>query len=136
MNGAEIFEYRQKDLPPPPNYLVATPLELQDLLGFDDLIRQDQWQKLKPVLGMRQATGLNFNTMKPALIAALLEIDESAITPLIEARQQKPIRSVRQLSHCLAQSSISMRMEYVCCHRVLSEFLHGIKTADSVISLV
>lgn len=101
LNGAEFYDYRVKDLSPPPNYLMATPLELKDLLGFGELMTPQQWHSLKPIMSMRQATGYNFNTMKPALIAALLRVDEQTILPLLEARQKAPIRSVNQVESIL-----------------------------------
>lgn len=103
LNGAEFYDYRVKDLAPPPNYLMATPIELKELLGFEDLMTSQQWHRLKPFMSMRQAVGYNFNTMRPALIAALLGLDEKAILPLVEARQKTPIRFVKQIESLLGR---------------------------------
>ena len=87
LNGAERFEYVRRDLPPPPNWLMASPLELKKVLGVEDLITADQWRRLRPMLTMRQAIGLNFHTMHPELMRALLK-DDFAVRRILQARTE------------------------------------------------
>jgi general secretion pathway protein K len=98
LNGAEYFDYTQRKLPPPPNWIMATPLELKKVLGFDQLVTSAQWGRLKPLLSMRQAGGYNFNTMRPEVLAAVLDLDVDAIRPLVEERAVRPIRNLRRVA--------------------------------------
>ena len=103
LNGAELFEYQQRQLPPPANGLLATPLELKKVLGFDDLVTKAQWQALLPLLSARQAVGYNVNVMPPEVISALLEIDFAETQKLIEFRQEKRISSTRQIEEAIGE---------------------------------
>ena len=94
LNGAERFEYVRRDLPPPPNWLMASPLELKKVLGVEDLITADQWRRLYPMLTMRQAIGLNFHTMHPELMRALLR-DDFAVRRILDARaEDAPVNGI------------------------------------------
>lgn len=95
LNGAESFDYTSRDLPPPPNWLMASPLELKKVLGVEQLITDDQWRRLRPFLTMRQGIGLNLSTMPPELLAALLDADEQAIRDIIEHSVAVPLRADR-----------------------------------------
>ena len=69
LNGAEQWDYRRRRLPPPPNWIMATPAEIRRVIGFDALIDPQQWRLLKPLLTARPPAGYNFNTM-PLEVAA------------------------------------------------------------------
>ena len=98
LNGAERFDYVQRGLPPPPNWLMASPLEIRKVLGLDDLIAPAQWLRLRPLLTMRQGVGLNFNTMHPELLAALIDGHEHAVQRLLDERARLPIRTLDQIA--------------------------------------
>lgn len=98
LNGAERFDYESRGLPPPPNWIMASPLEAQRVLGVGELITDEQWQRLLPVLSMRQATGYNFNVMPPRVLAAVVGLDETAMAPVVEARKERPIWSLTRLA--------------------------------------
>ena len=97
LNGAEAFDYRNRDLPPPPNWYMDSPLELRNVLGVQELLSEEQWRRLRPLLTVRPALGYNANTMRPELLASLFGLDEEAVAPLLEARRQGPIRGRVQL---------------------------------------
>ena len=98
LNGAERFEYQVRGLPPPPNWIMASPLEARRVLGVGELITPEQWQTLLPLLSMRQATGYNFNVMPPAVLSAVVGLPEDAVMPVVEARRERPIRSLNTLA--------------------------------------
>lgn len=98
LNGAEAFDYRNQDLPPPPNWYMDSPLELKNVLGVEKLLSGEQWRRLRPLLTVRPALGYNTNTMRPELLAALFDLDEKAVVPLLDARRQGPIRGRVQLT--------------------------------------
>jgi general secretion pathway protein K len=101
LGGAETYEYRIRKQAPPANYLLATPLELQDVLGFNELFEVAQWQSLRGDLSMRQAGGFNFNLMKPRPMMNLLNISESAVARVLTAREKAPVSSYTGLEKVL-----------------------------------
>ena len=98
LNGAERFEYEARGLFPPPNWIMASPLETRRVLGVGELITPEQWQRLAPILSMRQAIGYNFNVMPPAVLSAVVGLPESAMLPVVEARREVPIWSLNRLA--------------------------------------
>ena len=46
LNGAERYDYMRRDLAPPANWFMATPLELKKVLGVDDLLAPQQMARL------------------------------------------------------------------------------------------
>ncbi len=103
LNGAEYFDYRQSNVEPPPDGLMVTPMEIKQVLGFSGLISQSQWEKLRPLLSMRQAVGYNTNTMRPELLAALLDLQPKVIQPLLITRRQNEISQVSQIENALGR---------------------------------
>ncbi len=98
LNGAEAFDYRQDDLPDPPNWFMASPLELKRVLGVESLVSDAQWRSLRPLLTARPPTGYNINTMHPQVLSGLLDADESALSNLLEARAERPIVGINQIA--------------------------------------
>ncbi len=85
-------------LPNPSNWTMATPLELRRVLGVDDLIAPDQWRRLMPMLTMRQTTGYNFNTMRPDVLAAVLELDQGAVDNILAERAERSVASLNRIA--------------------------------------
>ena len=98
LNGAERFEYEVRGLFPPPNWIMASPLEARRVLGVGELITPEQWRRLAPILSMRQATGYNFNVMPPPVLSAVVGLPESAMLPVVEARREMPIWTLNRLA--------------------------------------
>ena len=91
MDGAEAGLYRARGEPPPRNWIMASPLEMQNVLGAADVITGAQWRRLLPLLSMRQSVGYNFNTMHPEVLAAFLDLDLPGVQPLLDARAEQTI---------------------------------------------
>ena len=91
MNGAEAGHYRDLGMPPPPNWIMASPLEMQNVLGVGDVITDAQWRRLLPLLSIRPSVGYNFDTMHPEVLAALLDLDRQRVQPLLDARAEQSI---------------------------------------------
>lgn len=89
--GAEAGHYRDRGKPPPPNWIMASPLELQRVLGLTEIVTPAQWRRLVPLLSMRPSVGYNFNTMPPEVLAALLDLDLRSVQPLLDDRAAQPI---------------------------------------------
>ena len=99
LNGAEAFDYRRRNLPPPPNWEMVSPLELRRVLDVDTLVADEQWRRLRPMLTARVPPGYNLNTMQPQVLSGLLDFDDAAaLEPLLEARAQTPLIGVNQVA--------------------------------------
>ena len=60
LNGAERQDYRQRGLPPPLDWIMASPMELKKVLGVDALITPAQWRRLWPPAHRAAGPGLQF----------------------------------------------------------------------------
>ena len=137
LNGAERFDYEMRSLPPPPNWIMASPLEARRVLGVSELITPDQWQLLLPVLSMRQATGYNFNLMPPKVLAAVVGLDEAAMAPVVEARRERPIWSLNRLAML---TGVHVNLDEMSLRRAPSGYLristwsegHGVRHLSGV----
>ena len=98
LNGAERFDYRQQGMAPPANWFLAGPMELKKVLGVGDLISQEQWRRLSPLLSVRGAGTYNFNTMQPQVLAALLDLDADGVRAVLEARAERPLYRPGQIA--------------------------------------
>lgn len=99
LNGAEFYEYKQAGLPEPVNGLLITPDEVKNILDFGELISTEQWERLYPLLTMRQAVGYNFNVMPKRVMSVLLGVDESAVDRLIALRHDHRIANTAVIQH-------------------------------------
>ena len=98
LNGAEAFDYQWRNLPPPPNWEMVSPLELKHVLGVETLVADEQWRRLRPLLTARVPAGYNLNTMQPQVLGGLLDFDAAALAPLLEARAQSPLLGPEQVA--------------------------------------
>lgn len=95
LNGAERFDYVRRGLSPPPNWFMASPLELKKVLGVDTLVDAAAWRRLRPLLTSRIVFGYNFNTMPVEGLVANLAVAGNALEPLLEARERQPVSGLR-----------------------------------------
>ena len=98
MGGAERYDYRQRGLDPPLNWIMSSPLELRRVLGVDEAIAPERWRELWPLLTMRPVYSYNFNTMRPEVLAMLLGVDERGLRRLLEEREKAPILRLGQVA--------------------------------------
>ncbi len=112
MGGAEDYEYRLEKKPVPANWMMTSPLELQQVLGTD-VLTPEQWQELLPMLSMHQLMGYNFNTMRLDVIAAWLKVDEESLKALEEARSWQSINDPQQIASLTGETPDIDKMEYL-----------------------
>ena len=98
LDGAERRDYRERGEPPPLNWIMASPLELARVLGIDELISAPQRERLLPLLTVRPVVGYNFNTMRPEILAALLDLDETGAQGVLEERAKVPLSRLVQIA--------------------------------------
>ena len=98
LNGAEHHDYLQSGEAPPLNWIMPSPFELREVLGVERLIGSAEWERLLPVLTMRPVYSYNFNTMRPELLAALLDLDEPGVRGVIEEREKGPLLRLSQIA--------------------------------------
>lgn len=120
VNGAEAGHYRALGRPPPPNWIMASPLEMQNVLGVGDVITDAQWRRLLPLLSIRPSVGYNFDTMHPEVLAALLELDRQSVRPLLDARAEQ---SISRLSFIAMQTGKYLDIDPLDISKTPSRFL-------------
>lgn len=94
LNGAEKRDYERQGLPAPANYLLLTPWEARDVLGWE--IENRIWKEdLFPRLTTIATGGIpNLNTAPLLVIKALPGMDENAAIRIASARKENPFTSV------------------------------------------
>ena len=97
-NGAERHEYRQDGAPPPPNWIMSSPVELRRVLGVDEILTPAQLSRLWPQLTMRSVFGYNFNTMRPEVLAAALGLDDQGMRRVLDERRHRQISRLTQIA--------------------------------------
>ena len=120
LNGAEGGQYRDRGKPPPPNWIMASPLELHRVLGIAETVTPAQWRRLSPLLSIRPPVGYNFNTMPPEVMAALLDLDLPSVQPLLDARAEQ---SVSRLSFIAMQTGKYLDIDPTDIRLIPSRFL-------------
>ena len=98
LDGAERYDYRQRGLPPPLNWIMSSPQELSKVLGIEEAIPAERWRELWPLLTMRPVSSYNFNTMRPEVLALLIGLDERVLRRLIDEREKAPIMRLSQIA--------------------------------------
>ena len=98
LGGAERHDYRRRGLPPPLNWIMSSPHELWRVLGIEEAIPAGRWRAMRPLLTMRPVYGYNFNTMRPDVLALLLDLDERELRRLIEEREKAPILRLSRIA--------------------------------------
>ena len=91
LDGAERYDYGRSGAPPPLNWIMSSPQELAKVLGVGELLTAGQWGRLWPALTMRPVFGYNFNTMRPEILAAVLDLDEQGIRGVLAEREKRSI---------------------------------------------
>lgn len=97
LGGAERYDYARAGRAPPPNWFLAGAPELKNVLGFESVVSPGQWRRLRRLLTPRVQIGYNFNTMPPAVVAALVGGKEAA-RHLLEERKERTLRSLDEVA--------------------------------------
>lgn len=97
LDGAETKAYREAELPPPSNWFLWTPMELNRVLGAASLIDHGQWRRLRNMATPRHLISVNFNTMPEDVAAAVFGVEPEALDAFFAERAENRIASVDQL---------------------------------------
>lgn len=96
--GAETQEYLLRGKDPPFNWIMSSPMELASVLGIEALVSREQMSQLWPILTPRAVAHYNFNTMHPAILAALLDLDAQGVQSIVDEREKGPISRQTQIA--------------------------------------
>ena len=86
VDGAETRNYLEAGLPPPANWLLATPTELNRVLGVPEMIDAAQWRRLRDMATPRVHVGVNFNTMPVAVAKTVLGVEHDVLDTFLAER--------------------------------------------------
>lgn len=92
LNGAELSQYKDLNLPPPRNAPLVLPNELRQIIGWRDtpLLWQENSQLLE-LTNTDASTGLNPNTAPWQVLTTLPNVTEAIAKAIIERRQIEPV---------------------------------------------
>jgi general secretion pathway protein K len=99
VSGAEQQEYARLGRRPPANAWLVTPLEAQYILGWDKL--QDIWRRdlERPLWTTCTQPGFNPNTAsREAILSYFPGLLEDEINTVLERRDEKPFRNIREFA--------------------------------------
>ena len=105
LDGAEAYDYAKARRPPPANFFLATPMELNRVLGAEGLLDRAQRQRLRAMTTPRLVTGLNFNTMPPEVAAAVLETDVDDLAEFLAAREDESLTRLDRILQLTGRSA-------------------------------
>ena len=91
LDGAEAHDYTRANRPHPANFFLATSMELNRVLGAENLLDRSQRRRLRAMTTPRLVSGLNFNTMPPEVAAAILQTDVDDLAEFLTARENEPL---------------------------------------------
>ena len=97
LDGAETIAYREAQQPPPSNWFLQTPMELNRVLGAESLIDHEQWRRLRGMATPRLLVSVNFNTMPEDVVAAVMGVERASLDGFFAERAETRITSVDQL---------------------------------------
>lgn len=97
LDGAETKAYREAELPPPPNWFLWTPMELNRVLGAASLFDHGQWRRLRNMATPRHLVSVNFNTMPEDVALAVFDVEREALDAFFAERAEHRVASMDQL---------------------------------------
>jgi general secretion pathway protein K len=99
ISGAERREYERLGRREPANAWLMTPMEAQYVLGWDKLPQLWQRELQSPLLTTCAANGFNPNSAsREAILATLPGLLEENIQAVLDRREERPFRNMRELA--------------------------------------
>src|SRR5574340_655374 len=98
LNGAEAREYGALNLPPPVNDWLATPQQLQNIIGSRDQVGLWKDQRFAQLVTASRVTGFNPNTAPLEILASLPGSSREIAEMIVRLRRATPFGSATQLA--------------------------------------
>ncbi len=96
LSGAEKLDYAAKNMPPPTNDYLRTPLELKRVMGWQEWLVEHPEFDVQNWLSIGRFSIMNLNTMPRSLFAKYLNLNEQLTDQLIAERKTNPFHSVEE----------------------------------------
>jgi DNA uptake protein ComE-like DNA-binding protein len=96
LNGAEAYHYQKRNLPPPTNHPLISPLEVQRVLDWNEQLTVSQLQlfgQMTTTSGLRYVLYPNINTAPSMVLQSVYGLDHETAERVIQARQITPFSS-------------------------------------------
>lgn len=103
LNGAEEAEYQTLGLPPPPNDWLASPYELQNIIGWREQASLWKDLKLSEIVTTARVSGFNPNTAPREVLTALPYSSPQLADKLIQTRALLPFYNDVQFNSVAGQ---------------------------------
>jgi hypothetical protein len=98
VNGAESYQYKERNLSPPPNRFLHNPAQVQKVLDWErypNLWQGNTWSELTTVASVPLP---NFNTAPALILQATYNFDAETAERFVLARQTMPVYSLDHVS--------------------------------------
>jgi len=90
LGGAEAPQYRERDLPPPANRTLSTPLEIRRILGWDKPLSKLDDEALMQLLATSRSVEINVNTATAESLQVLPGVDRALAERIVALRANMP----------------------------------------------
>lgn len=97
LGGAEADDYRSKDLPPPTNRPLVTPLEIRRVMGWDTLLADLDDAAVMSLLTVARTSTPNVNSAPAPVLRTIPGVDAQTAARMLALRDQVPFMLVWQL---------------------------------------
>ncbi|PJK09229.1 hypothetical protein CO608_06975 [Lysobacteraceae bacterium NML08-0793] len=97
LNGAEQEQYQAVGLPGPSNQPLATPLELRQILQWNDLLAPVSDEHLLQIMTIARTPQLNLNTAPIEVLRLLPGMDVESASRMVQMRDEVPFVSVHSV---------------------------------------
>ncbi|WP_298579459.1 type II secretion system protein GspK [uncultured Luteimonas sp.] len=94
LDGAERDHYERAGMPEPSNQPLATPLELRNVLGWNELLASQQDSDLLRKLTISRGGAFNINTAPAEVLALIPGMDMANAQRMVDVRNQTPFTSI------------------------------------------
>jgi len=95
IQGAESYHYRKQGLPPPTNKKLTTPLELNSILGWRKLLK-DNPDTIKHITTAPFSL-MNINAISAELLKILTNFTSTQVNSFMNFRSNQPFKSISQV---------------------------------------
>lgn len=109
-SGAESFDYRLQKRSVPLNGALRTPLQLRDIMHWDQVLRDFSNGDLLYILQVKDGVAVNVNSASAEVLKLVLD-DENLANELYEERNKQPFTSVFDINPKINNESVEFQIE-------------------------
>lgn len=90
LGGGEAAQYRERDLPPPSNHVLLTPLETRSVLGWNQALADRDDASIMSLLTASRTVFVNVNTAPAEVLRTIPGVDADTAERIVTLRETQP----------------------------------------------